>query len=132
MVGLHKEIELYSEIHSFSVKENTLLKNFTPLKTVYGFIPLKVKLLEDIQQTEENIASLKEMWMEGRNQKMPFSEELNVLLRKIEKILEETIQIDEQNKNLITNYIRGLNHHNTSAGIEINYSKAVNAYKGKC
>lgn len=128
---MYKEIEMYSEIHSFSMKENTLLKKFTPLKMVYSFIPFKVKLLEDIQQTEENIASLKTMWMECRNQNIPVPEELNFLLKKIEKILEETIQIDEQNKNLIAQYIRGLDHHNASSSPEMNYSMVVNAYKGK-
>lgn len=131
MEGLHKEIEMYSEIRSFSMKENTLLKKFAPLKTVYSFIPSKVKLLEDIQHTEEMIASLKTMWMKCRDQNVPLPGELNVLLKKIEKILEETIEIDEQNKNLMTQYSRGFVHSNAASDPELNYSRAVNAYKGK-
>lgn len=131
MEGLHKEIDLYSEIHSFSIKENILLKEFAPVKAVYAFIPFKVKILEEIQQTEENIASLKEMWMECRNQKIPLPQELNCLLKKIEQILEKIIQIDDQNKNLMTHYVRGLDYNNASFRPEMNYSMAVNAYKGK-
>ena len=131
MEGLNKEAEIYSEIHSFSVKENVLLKDFAPLKEVYAFIPYKMKLLEDIQQTENTISYLKEMWMECKNQAIPLPEELNLLLKKIEVILEETIRIDEQNKNLITDYIRG-NRNNTLSAKKMNYVLAVNAYKGKC
>ncbi len=131
MEGLHKEIEMYSEIRSFSLKENTLLKKSAPLKTVYSFIPYKVKILEDIQHTEERIASLKTLWMECREQKIPLPGELNVLLKTIEKILGETIELDEQNKNLMSRYIRGLGHFNTASDPELNYSRAVNAYKGK-
>ena len=99
---MSKEVSLYKEILFISKKENELLSQNVSLKEVFQTLPQKMLLIEKINQLDQSIRDLKEELIEKRTLGEPVPLEIKQMLQEGEKIIHETILMDEQNQKLMS------------------------------
>ncbi|EKD26688.1 MAG: hypothetical protein ACD_79C01061G0002 [uncultured bacterium] len=99
--GFERQVSLYEKILAMSKWENEVLSKSKDLGKVFENIPKKLALINEATALDDALKEEKEKLMQDKALQIPVPEEIVVLLKSIEVLLEEIITLDDNNRELL-------------------------------
>ena len=92
------------KVKVLSEAESEYLAERAPLQQVMQDLPIKLVLLKQIEELDKPLKEVKEEWVALQELGTNMPEEVLGLLKDLEKIIHEVIQLDQQNQAMIQSY----------------------------
>jgi hypothetical protein len=102
---LKKENGYYRVILELTKNEKEKLLKQRPFQEFHQLLKKKNIIFSCIEEIELELTPIKEYWKEYKTFKTSLSAEIEVILRKLEILLKEILEVDQENQGLLKKYI---------------------------